>query len=233
MNSQQMIKPIHAGALPISFAMARLAHIQETIDQRVQWREDNTKVSPGFLIESLVAAIMSTHGTIPLMRLQEYWRDQDWELLFRGTSITPDQLNDDAYGRALDKLVDLDIEQLCMDISAQLLLKHEEDLQVIHADTTSKSVQGMYNQSADDSFKLAHWYSKDHRPDLKQLNTGLGVQQKGLPLFGQVFSRNVSDQKWSIQAVQKKTVSEKKPRHTLCLSATWRFTLLSQKENVT
>ncbi|WP_225742823.1 IS1634 family transposase [Marinilactibacillus sp. Marseille-P9653] len=198
-----MIKPIHAGALPISFAMARLAHIQETIDQRVQWREDNTKVSPGFLIESLVAAIMSTHGTIPLVRLQEYWRDQDWELLFRHTSITPDHLNDDAYGRALDKLADLDLEQLCMDISVQLLLKHKEDIQVIHADTTSKSVQGVYDQPADDSFVLAHGYSKDHRPDLKQLKIGLGVQQKGLPLFAQVFSGNVSDQKWSIQAIQK------------------------------
>lgn len=119
---------------------------------------------------------MSTHGTISLVRLQEYWRDQDWELLFRGTSITPDQLNDDAYGRALDKLADLDIEQLCMDISVQLLLKHEEDIQVIHADTTSKSVQGVYDQPEDDSFMLAHGYSKDHWPHLKQLKIGLGVQ---------------------------------------------------------
>lgn len=119
--NHQMIKPIHVGVLPLSFAMARLANIQEAIDRAVTWREDNTKVSPGCLIETLTAAIMATHGHMPLAHMEEFWRDQDWELLFRGTNITPGQLNDDAYGRALDKLADVDLEQLCMDISYQLL----------------------------------------------------------------------------------------------------------------
>lgn len=61
---QQMIKPIHVGSLPISFAMTRLANIQEAVDRAVHWREDNTNVSPGFLIETLIASIMSTQGSI-------------------------------------------------------------------------------------------------------------------------------------------------------------------------
>lgn len=72
-----MIKLIHVGVLPLSFAMARVANIQEAIDRAVTWREDNTKVSPGFLIETLTAAIMATHGHMPLSHMEEYWRDQD------------------------------------------------------------------------------------------------------------------------------------------------------------
>ncbi|OLN21685.1 hypothetical protein BTO30_13580, partial [Domibacillus antri] len=54
----------------------------------------------------------------------------------------------------------------------------------------------------DFSFTITYGHSKDHRPDLKQIKIGLGVQQNGLPLFGNVFSGNVSDQKWSIETVQ-------------------------------
>ncbi|MET1029830.1 IS1634 family transposase [Domibacillus tundrae] len=68
--------------------------------------------------------------------------------------------------------------------------------------TTSKSVQGVYEEQQDETFMITHGYSKDHRPDLKQLKIGLGVQQNGLPLFGEVFSGNVSDQKWSFETVQ-------------------------------
>ncbi|OXS80145.1 IS1634 family transposase [Domibacillus enclensis] len=196
------IKPIHVGVLPFSFAMARMANIQEAIDRAVTWREDNTKVSPGFLIETLTAAIMATHGHMPLSHMEDYWKVQDWELLFRGTNITPAKLNDDAYGRALDKLADVDLEQLCMDISYQLLTQQGCTIQAIHADTTSKSVQGVYDGQDDDAFDITYGHSKDHRPDLKQIKIGLGVQQNGLPLFGHVFSGNVSDQKWSIEAVQ-------------------------------
>ena len=145
--NHQMITPIHVGAVSLGFALTRLSRLQETIDRAVNWRPDNTKVSPGFLVETLADAIMM--GQIPLIQVEAFWNKQDWEQLFRGTGITPEQLNDDAYGRVLDKLASVDMDQLCMEISYQLLMQQGCEIQTIHAGTTSLSVQGAFNNQDD------------------------------------------------------------------------------------
>jgi hypothetical protein len=108
----------------------------------VEWDEDRSKISPGLLIESLIVCIFC--GRKPLWRVEEFWAKQDLKLLFDGVDVTVDQLNDDAYGRALDKLSEVKMEELVNLCSLVMLTAHDLNISTIHLDTTTKSVQGAY-----------------------------------------------------------------------------------------
>ena len=50
----------------------------------------------------MVVTIM--HRRQPLWKIEEYWRKQKLEFMLEGSGITVEQLNDDAFARALDIL---------------------------------------------------------------------------------------------------------------------------------
>ena len=72
-----------------------------------------------------------------------------------------------------------------------------------HADTTSFSVYGQYeDDNTDDTLEkkfieIVHGHSKDKREDLKQFKFGLMVTNQGFPIVGNVTSGNQSDMVWS------------------------------------
>ncbi|MGV8145622.1 MAG: hypothetical protein ACLKAK_04380 [Alkaliphilus sp.] len=54
MISTQKIKSENMSCVPIIYKLCRMAKIMETVNREIVLRSDNSKVSPGFLIESLV-----------------------------------------------------------------------------------------------------------------------------------------------------------------------------------
>ncbi len=84
------ITAVSPGAVPVITMLCRTAKIGEIINQKVQWNENNSKISPGLLIESLIVCIIC--GRKPLWKVEEFWAKQDLKLLFDGTDITLDQL---------------------------------------------------------------------------------------------------------------------------------------------
>jgi len=54
----------NASSIPVLFEMCRIAKIAETINSMVNWRKDNSNVSPGALIEILIVTIL--RGRQPL-----------------------------------------------------------------------------------------------------------------------------------------------------------------------
>lgn len=68
---------------------------------------------------------------------------------------------------------------------------------VVHGDTTSFSVQRHYDpekdDSADEDLSITYGFSKDNRPEITQFNSDLGVNQTGVPVFGQILTGNASD----------------------------------------
>ncbi len=117
------ITAVSPGAVPVITMLCRTAKIGEIINQMVHWNENNSKISPGLLIESLIVCILC--GRKPLWKVEEFWAKQDLKLLFDGTDITLDQLNDDAYGRALDKLSEVKMEELVSRCSLVMLAAHD------------------------------------------------------------------------------------------------------------
>jgi hypothetical protein len=135
------IKTIRAMSVPIALTLCRIAKIRSIVNQLVNWKEENSKISPGLLIETLVACILCERK--PLWKVEDFWRKQDMEHLFPEL-IDPSQLNDDAYGRALEKLSEVNMGLLISLVSLTMLKAHDLGISFIHLDTTSKSVQGVY-----------------------------------------------------------------------------------------
>jgi transposase len=65
-------------------------------------------------------------------------------------------------------------------------LSHERiELGPIHCDTTSVSLQGAYDgEILDGVVHTTYGYSKDNRPDLKQLKLGMAVNSEGIQVGG-------------------------------------------------
>lgn len=197
----QSIEPKQMNYMPLIKQMCKIANIKQTVNNLVSWNEVNSSVSPGLLIESLVICILC--GRKPLSRIHEFWSNQDYKFILEDESITLDQLNDDAYGRALDKLSQINMQKFVSLICLNMLSAHDLTIENIHFDTTSKSLQGVYDKDSVGDFDINFGHSKDKRPDLKQIKIGAAVQQNGLPIMGELLSGNESDRAWNPEAVKK------------------------------
>ena len=93
---------------------------------------------------------------------------QKIEFMLADSGITAEQLNDDAYGRALDKLTKINMKDMVSRVCLTMLQAHNLPIESLHFDTTSISVEGQYEEEAEDDFSINRGHSKDHRPDLKQ-----------------------------------------------------------------
>jgi transposase len=198
-NIYRGINIVHPGAAPVIISLCRTAGIAGNINRMLKWDEPNAKVSPGLLIEALVVCIMC--GRKPLWKVERFWAQQDMELLFKDTGLTAKQLNDDALGRALEKLATLDMKTVLNAVSLALLLEHDLTISFVHLDTTTISVQGAYENDTWGQFKIEYAYGKDHRTDLKKFKIGAAVQEQGLPVFTELVAGKESDMVWNRQAV--------------------------------
>ena len=81
-NVVRGINIVRLCAVPMITSFCRTARIAEVVNQMVKWDEDKTRVSPSLLIEALVVCIMC--GRKPLWKVEQFWADQDLELLFQG-----------------------------------------------------------------------------------------------------------------------------------------------------
>ena len=190
---------VHPGAVPVIISLCRTAKIAGIVNRMLKWDEPNAKVSPGLLIEALVVCIMCDRK--PLWKVERFWAEQDMELLFKDAGITSDQLNDDALGRALEKLVRLDMKELMSAVSLALLVEHGLSISSVHLDTTTVSVQGAYENDTFGQFKIEYAYGKDHRMDLKKFKIGAAVQEQGLPVFSELVAGKEPDMVWNREAV--------------------------------
>ena len=195
------IKTLKPMAVPVITKLCRLAKIRELVNEIVLWREDNSKISPGLLIETLIISIFC--GRMPLWKVHQFWAEQDLSNLFPDVELSIDQLNEHAYGRALDKLAEVDLNKLISLVSLVMLDIHNLDISTVHLDTTSISVEGIYDVEPYNDFTINRGHSKDLRPDLKQFKIGAAVQQNGQVVMGEMLSGNKSDNKWNPEAALK------------------------------
>jgi len=98
------------------------------------------------------------------------------------------QINDARLYRGLDVLHGHK-EQLC----AHLLKRYQSwfgvQFEFLLYDVTSTYFEGQAHRNE----KAARGYSRDHRPDCKQVNIGLVVTPEGLPIGYEVFAGNTAD----------------------------------------
>ena len=102
--------------------------------------------------------------------------------------IPPDKVNDDRLYRALDRLLPhkVEIEKYLKERLGELF-SLEYDLLLYDVTSTYFEGEGMSNRQA------RRGYSRDHRPDCKQVCIALVVSREGMPLGYEVFDGNRTD----------------------------------------
>jgi len=175
--------------LPIVKEYGQRMGIEETVDRVISC---GMKVSPGKVILSLVMNVLS--GRSPLYRVEEFFRKRDVALLL-GEDMRAEMLNDDAIGRALDRVYAYGTWKIFSEVCLEAFSNFGVDCSVVHQDTTSVSVWGEYNPAADDPIRITHGFSKDKRPDLKQFVFSLLCVEGNLPCHAGMLDGNATDKK--------------------------------------
>jgi transposase len=151
-------------------------------------------IDPGTIFLGMVMDTLS--GRTPLYRLEEFFQDQDTELLL-GKRINPAVFNDYNVGRVIDKAYAIGAIKLFSAISKRAVDVFEVNNRHVSFDTTSVSVFGDYDlyPDGDESsiLKITYGHSKDHRSDLKQFLVSMLCVDRNVPVFGKTEDGNGSD----------------------------------------
>jgi transposase len=135
-----------------------------------------------------------------LYLMPEYMENKPVKLLIDEELVASD-FNDDTLGRALDELFQAGITELFAQVAQDAVAIYQLDVTFAHTDTSSFSLSGQYEsevakeaETVRGAVKITHGYSKDHRPDLKQVVVTLITSQKGrIPLWLEALDGNSSD----------------------------------------
>ena len=182
------------GPGPIISALYQQLGLRETINNTLIWDEKQCQLDPGTHVLALIINILC--GRTPLYRVEEFFDEQDVELLF-GTGVNNEHFNDDALGRTLDKIYAAGAKKVFSAVALQARIKENIDYRILHGDTTARLVYGAYPN--EDGLNITKGYNREHRTDLKQYKIGLVATEEGFPLLGEILDGNLDDKTWNKQ----------------------------------
>lgn len=170
-------------------------NLVELIDQQLP-QDEKQEISPG---EAVKGMIMNGLGfsNRPLSLSPQFFTNLPMEHLFR-EGVEASHFNRHKLGRTLDQCHEFGCEALFSLLSHQACEIEQVDRTFHSLDSTSYSLTGRYDGIDDDTdehqINITHGYSKDHRPDLKQVVQEMIVSQDGgVPLACKNWDGNSAD----------------------------------------
>jgi transposase len=184
-------------------AMCKELRIAKRIDDKLFDHDQRRVISPG---QAVVAMILNGLGFTNrrLYLTQQFFEGKPVERLL-GANIQASDLTDHTLGQALDEIASYGTSKLFGEVAFGIAIENNLLGNVNHLDTTSVSVEGEYDVEDNLSkIEIRHGYSKDHRPDLKQIVLSLVVNGAGdIPLWMEPLSGNSSDKKSFHETIKK------------------------------
>jgi transposase len=169
------------GALPVVADFCRRLDIAGIVDRACPVR-DIAYATHGQVIEALVANRLTSPA--PLVHVEDWARAWAVEEVF---GLSPDVLNDDRIGRALDAVAP-ELAGIVGSVGARAIAGFGVDVARIHWDMTSISLYGAYRSPDRDYIEPRFGHPKDRRPDLLQVQAGLAVSADGgIPLWHRAY----------------------------------------------
>jgi transposase len=167
----------------VSAQFLRCLDVAGIIDGLCPMRTDIARISHGQVIEALIANRLSSPTA--MFRVDRWAGQWAVEEVF---GITPDCLNDDRIGRALDAIAP-HLAQINGGVGAKAITEFGIDTARWHWDMTSISLHGAY-EDPDTGYPMVRFgHPKDRRTDLKQIQTGLAVTADGgIPVLHRAIS---------------------------------------------
>lgn len=146
--------------------------------------------------EAVAGMILNGLGFVskPLSLSPVFFKSKALELLFK-PGIKAENFNSSKLSKSLDKVRAFGLERLFFILSSSACSKAGVNVSSQGLDTTTLSLHGEYDTESDEhTINVAHGYSKDRRPDLKQIVQELVVSQDGgVPLMMKTWDGNASD----------------------------------------
>lgn len=187
--------------LGIVAGICRKIHLIERIDAKVGPTE--RKVSVGQAVQAMVLNALGFVGR-PLYLTPEFFAHKPVDLLI-GPGLRAEDFNDDSLGRALDRLYEVGVTEVFAEVASPALKVFGITSEFVHLDSSSFSLEGAYATPSEDAkaVKITYGYSKDKRPDLKQVVLGLiCTYRSSLPVWLKALDGNRSDKESFPEMIQ-------------------------------
>jgi transposase len=168
------------GALPLVDHFLRQLQLTELLAQPID--------CPHYVaaLEVLVKSV--------LLEPNALYRIEAWTQQLDPAWLPAGHFGDDVLARALDRLFAADRASLLTALIIQAVRRFDLDTTQIHNDSTSVKFCGAYNHQESKAIQLSRGFSKDFRPDLKQLVYCLSVAADGaVPIHFKAYSGNQND----------------------------------------
>jgi transposase len=168
------------GALPVVDHFLRDLNLRQLLAQQVR---------PSHYVDGLELLVKSV-----LLQPNALYRIEAWAEQYDPALRPAGHLGDDALGRALDRLFESDRASLMTALVVGAATTFDVATTQIHNDTTSIKFCGAYAHQDPRAVQLHRGFSKDHRPDLKQLIYCLSVSADGaVPVHFKAYAGNQVD----------------------------------------
>jgi transposase len=187
------------GHLGIIAGVFRELEVDKLIDEKLPKERDHN--IPHSVC--ILAMIINGLGFIGqrLYLFPDFFKNISTERLF-GDGVTREDLNQYVIGETLDRIVKYGPTKLFTEITLHIMNRLPIPVHCIHADTTSVSVYGDYDDEETESIDITFGVPKNGRWDLKQFVLSLIVNQHGIPLFMNTHSGNASDKNTILEAIK-------------------------------
>lgn len=192
------LRPLPVRHLPLLRHAIDELGIRAAVD-RLSAPDPRHLVSDGDCVAVMIMNIL--HGRVALYEMGTWLADTDVDLLL-GEGTPAECFHDDRLGHALDRLFNVGTEYLFSEVARGVLRRPCLGTSyAVHMDTTSVSLHGAYEEDPQRPWpegapQPARGFSKDKRPDLKQLIFGLSVHgPTRIPLGFNVLDGNTADPK--------------------------------------
>jgi transposase len=206
-QSSEAINIVNLDHLGIVAGILDEMELVEEVNKKVGIKTKET-VSPGQVMKAMILNGLGFLSA-PIYLFDTFFVGKATEHLI-GEGVTPEQLNDDRIGRALDKYYQAGTTQLFTAIALKAAHKFQVEMNSVHLDSSSISVEGAYKTRQEKSqdietdssdppdemkaIKIVHGYSRDRRPDLKQFIIDTIVSGDGdVPLYLKIDDGNADD----------------------------------------
>ena len=185
------------GPLPLINHFLQRLGLLELLERHVPSTDGRSTISHAQALGVLLRSIIVERE--PIYRQQESTSGFA-QGLFGIDAAQAARLSDDRIGRALDRLFDADRAALLTELALVLARGFGVRLQQLHNDSTSISLCGQYRKARGRTVRgrtapaIVHGFSKDMRPDLKQLLFILTTDaQGGVPVHFRCADGNTAD----------------------------------------
>ena len=189
-RSRKKLKRRHVGALPLIEYIVDQMELRDVLHSYIETSGREAIDSVDVL---MMLVVNMTIAKDPLYELAQWVDSLDLRALgyARGPRA---RFTDDRCARALDKLYEADVSSLMTRLVVGVIRAFDLQLDRIHNDSTSVKAFGRIPGRTRNGLQLLRGFSKDHRPDLKQLVYSLSVTADGaVPIHHKIYSGNRND----------------------------------------